>query len=123
MKFLARLAAGNVALWVTFWLIGTPLTLVWDLSGLAMLAGYGVGEPAAAIVLIAIFVLACIAVVFASVAVWRSSSNYPREVWWQWVLVIVAKLCAVISALSAGISFLVVAYLASDFIQAIFSPA
>jgi hypothetical protein len=123
MKFLARLVTGKIALWVTFWLIATPISIVWDLTGLAMLTGYGVGEPATAVALLVVFVLACIAAVFCAVAVWRSSSNYPRQVWRQWVIVIAAKLCAVICGLSATVSFVTVAYLAADFIQAIFLPS
>jgi hypothetical protein len=118
MKFLARLAAGDVALWRAFWLIGTPLALVWDLSGLSMITGFGVGEPLIAGFLIVLFSLSCVAIVFVAVAIWRSSSRYPRDLWWQTPLAIGAKLCAVLSGLAAAISFLIVMYLLFDFIYA-----
>lgn len=118
MRFLTRLATGDIALWCTFWLIGTPLAVVWDLSGGCMILGCGVEEPFIAASLIVLFTLSSLAIVFASVAVWRSSSNYPRQVWWHWVLAIGAKLCAVLSGLAAAISFLVVLYLAVTFVYA-----
>ncbi len=118
MKFVARLATGDIALWRTFWLIGTPLALVWDLSGLGMLAGYGVEQPFIAGFIVALFTLSSAALPFVAVAVWRSASQYPREVWWQWPLAIGAKLCAALSGLAAGLSFLTVLYLAFSFIYA-----
>ena len=118
MKFLARLATGDVALWCVFWLIGTPLALVWDFSGGCMLAGCGVGEPYIAGFLIALFMLSSLALVFIAVAIWRSSSKYPREAWWQSLLAIGAKLCAMLSAFAATVSFLIVAYLVFDFVYA-----
>jgi len=117
-RFLARLATGDIALWCTFWLIGTPLALVWDFSGGCMLAGCGVGEPFIAGFLIALFTLSCVAIIFISVAIWRSSSNYPREAWWHWVVAIGAKLCAVLSGLAAAVSLLAVLYLLVTFIYA-----
>ena len=118
MKFLASLATGEVALWRTFWLIGIPLALVWDISGLSMLTGFGVGEPLIAIVIILAFTLSSAAIPFVAVAIWRSASNYPRGAWWKHALAWSAKLCAVISGLAAGVSFCVVAYLAASFIYA-----
>jgi hypothetical protein len=32
MKLLANLFAGRVALWRTFWLVGLPIFVLWDLS-------------------------------------------------------------------------------------------
>lgn len=118
MKFLARLATGDIALWRTFWLIGTPLALVWDLSGLSMLTGYGVGEPFIAGFIIVLFTLSSAAIPFIAVAIWRSSSRYPRKAWWQWPLAIGAKLCAALSGLTAGLSLLAVLYLLVSFIYA-----
>ena len=69
MKFLARLATGDVALWCVFWLIGTPLALVWDFSGGCMLAECGVGQPLIAGSLIVLFLLSSLAIVFVSVAI------------------------------------------------------
>lgn len=83
-----------------------------------MLAGCGVGEPFIAGFLIVLFALSSMAIVFVSVAIWRSSSKYPQEAWWQWLLAIGAKLCAVFSGLAAAISFLIVLYLAFTFIYA-----
>ena len=122
MKFLARLATGDIALWLTFWLIGLPLALVWDVSGGCMVAGCGIGEPLIAGFFIVLFALSSLAVVFASVAIWRSASNYPREAWWQWIVAIGAKLCAAFSALAAGLSFLAVLYFVFTFIYAGVTP-
>ncbi|MFY9696350.1 MAG: hypothetical protein WA776_18920 [Xanthobacteraceae bacterium] len=118
MNFVARLATGDVALWRVFWLLDVPFALVWDITGLSMLTGYGVGAPLVAIVIGAVFTLASAVLPFVSVAVWRSASRYPREAWWKHALAWSAKLCAVFSGLSAGISFCVVLYLAFSFIYA-----
>lgn len=120
MRFLARLATGQIALWCVFWLIGTPLSLVWDVSGGCMVVGCGVQEPLIAGFLIVLFTLSSIAMVFVSVAIWRSASNHPREAWWQTPLAIAAKLCAAFSALVTTLSFLAVLYFSFDFIYAAF---
>lgn len=122
MKFLARLAAGDIVLWRTFWLIGIPLALVWDITGLCMLTGFGVGEPFVATLIIVTFTLSSVAIVFVAVAVWRSASRYPRQAWWKHLLAWSAKLCAAVSALTAGVSFCVVLYLAFSFIYASEAP-
>lgn len=118
MKSLKRLALGDVALWRVFWLIGVPLALVWDMSGLSMLTGYGVGEPLVAIAIGVVFTLASAILPMVAVAIWRSASRYPREAWWKHGLAWSAKLCAVVSGLTAGISFCVVLYLAVSFVYA-----
>jgi hypothetical protein len=118
MKFLARLAAGDLALWRAFWLIDIPLALVWDLTGLSMLTGYGVGEPRVAILIGVVFTLSSAAIPFVAVAVWRSASRYPREAWWNHLLAWSAKLCAALSGLTAAVSFCAVLYLAVSFIFA-----
>ncbi len=118
MKVLTRLAAGDIVLWRTFWLIGIPLALVWDITGLSMLTGFGVGEPFVATLIIAVFTLSSTAIPFVSVAIWRSASRYPREAWWQHLLAWSAKLSAAVSALAAAVSFCVVLYLAFSFIYA-----
>jgi hypothetical protein len=118
MRFLARLVTGEVALWCTFWLIGLPLALLWDASGACMVFGCGVGQPLLAGSFIGLFALSSIAVVIASVAIWRSSSKYPRETWWQTPLAILAKLSAVVSGLVAALSLLAGSYLIFDFIRA-----
>ncbi len=118
MKFLKRLAAGDVALWRTFWLIGVPLALLWDISGLSMLTGYGVGEPLVAILIGAVFTLASAAIPFMSVAIWRSASHYPRQAWWNHGLAWGAKLCAAVSGLTAAVSFCTILYLAFSFVYA-----
>jgi hypothetical protein len=117
-RFLARLATGQIPLWRTFWLIGTPLSLLWDITGACMVFGFGVEEPSVAGFIIALFALASLVLPFVAVAIWRSASNYPREAWWHTPLAIAAKLCAVLSGTVAGLSVLGLLYLASDFIQA-----
>jgi hypothetical protein len=111
MKFLARLATGQIALWCAFWLIGVPLALVWDASGGCMVTGCGVQDPSIATVIIVLFALSSAAIPFVSVAIWRSASGYPRKVWWQTPLAIAAKLSAVFSGLAAGLSLLAGLYL------------
>jgi len=118
MKFLARLLTGNIALWRTFWLIGTPLALVWDVTGACMVLGFGVGDPLIAGFIIALFALSSAAIPLVSVAIWRSASNYPRQAWWHGLLAIGAKLCTVFSGLAAALSVLGLLYLAYDYIYA-----
>src|SRR5579863_4277985 len=114
MKFLVRLATGQIALWCVFWLIGFPLSLVWDASGACIVTGCGIQELWIAAVLIALFTLSSIAIVFVSVAIWRSATNYPRDVWWKTPLAIFAKLSAAFSALVATLCFLAVLYFSFD---------
>jgi len=119
MKFLARLATGDVALWRTFWLIGIPLALLWDVTGGCMvLGGFGFQEPFIAGFIIALFTLSSAAIPFVSVAIWRSASRYPRELWWQMPLALSAKLCAAISGLAAALSLVGILYLAVMYIYA-----
>jgi hypothetical protein len=118
MKLLANLATGKIALWRTFWLIGTPLALVWDVTGACMVFGFGVEAPLLAGFIIALFALSSAAIPLVAVAIWRSSSNYPREVWWHGLLALGAKLCAVFSGLVAALSVLGLLYLAYDTIYA-----
>ena len=122
MKFLKRLATGQVALWCTFWLIGTPLALVWDASGACMVTGCGITEPRIAVIVIALFVLATVTTPFAAVAIWRSASNYPRETWRQTLLAIGAKLSAALSGLVAALSIVGLIYLGYDFVLAVLAP-
>jgi hypothetical protein len=123
MKFLTRLATGDVPLWRAFWLIGTPLALVWDVSGGCTLVGCGIQEPLFGGFLILLFTLSSVAVVFASVAIWRSASKYPQEAWWQKLLALGAKLCAALSGLAATVSLLVVLYIILVFAYAAFDHA
>lgn len=116
MKFLARLLAGNVALWLTFWLIGLPLSLVLDASGTCMVLGCGITEQWLIYTVIALFAAAAFAVVLAAIAIWRSASNYPRKAWWDTALAIGAKLCAAFSIFAAGLSFLAVLYFVMEYI-------
>jgi hypothetical protein len=118
MKVLGKLMAGQVALWCVFWLIGTPLALLWYASGLCTVVGCGIGEPNVEAVLLALFALTSVIIPIISVATWRSASKYPRQVWWQTALAIGAKLCAVISALLAAIGLAVLLYMVFVFIYA-----
>ena len=122
MKFVKRLASGQIALWCTFWLIGTPLALVWDASGACMVTGCGITEPRLAEIVIALFTVATVATPFAAVAIWRSASNYPRATWWQTPLAIGAKSCAAFSGLVAALSVLGLLYLGYDFVLATLAP-
>ncbi len=117
MKFLMRLATGQIALWCTFWLIGAPLALVWDATG-ACIVACGVQQPLVAEFIIAVFALASAAIPFVAVAIWRSSSNYPQQAWWQKLAALGAKLCAALSGLLAALSVVGLLYLAYDIIYA-----
>jgi hypothetical protein len=122
MKFLRRLATGQIALWRVFWLMGTPLALVWDVTGACMVLGIGVVEPFLAGFIIALFTLATLVTPFVSVAIWRSASNYPRATWWHTFFAIGAKLCAALSGLVAVLSVVGLLYLAYDIFYAVFAP-
>jgi hypothetical protein len=119
MRFLGNLAAGRIALWRAFWLIGTPLALVWYATGACMVFGFGVTSPATAGAIIVLFALASLALPFVAFSVWRSASNYPRETWRQTLLAIGAKSCAAFSGLIGVLSIIGLLYLASDLIQAV----
>jgi len=67
---------------------------------------------------LALFAVTSVTIPFASVAVWRTASKYPRQVWWQTALAIGAKLCALFSALLAAIGLLVLLYMTFVFIYA-----
>ncbi len=119
MKFLARLFAGEVPLWRAFWLVGLPLSLVWDACvAVLLITGLGIGDLLLGGLIIIVFALASLAIVFVSIAIWRSATKYPREVWWQAALAIIAKLCALFSAFVAAISFLTVLFLLANYIYA-----
>jgi hypothetical protein len=123
MRFLSKLATGDIALWCAFWLIGIPLVLVWDVSGLCTAVGCGIQEPVIGGFLLALFTLSSVIIPLISVAIWRSSSKYPRKEWWQTPLAIGAKLCAAVSAVLAAIGFFVVLYIVFIFVYAAFDHA
>jgi hypothetical protein len=118
MNLLARLATGHIALWCTFWLAAVPLIFIWNSSLGCMMAGCGIGEPFIAGSIKALFTLSSAAIPLASVALWRSSSNYPREAWWHGPLAIAAKIYAAFSAFAATLSLLAILYFAFTFVQA-----
>jgi hypothetical protein len=111
MTFLKKLMTGQVALWCTFWLIGIPLVLIWDVSGVCTVVGCGIEEPTAGAIVLALFALSSIAIPFVSVGLWRSASKYPRQTWSQTLLAIGAKLCAVVSGLLALTGLAVLLYI------------
>ena len=45
---------------------------------------------------IAVFLLSSFAIVFVSVAIWRSSSNYPRESWWHFTPAVIKQMLGVL---------------------------
>lgn len=111
MTFLKKLVTGQIALWCTFWLIGIPLALLWDLSGVCTIVGCGIQDPTAGALLLALFAVSSIAIPFVSFAIWRSSSKYPQKTWWQTGLALAAKLCAVVSGLMAVTGLAVLLYI------------
>jgi hypothetical protein len=122
MTFLKRLAAGDIALWRVFWLIGTPLALVWDLTGAAMVFGTGATGPVLTAAIIAIFTLATLALPFVAFATWRSATNYPRGTWSRTALAWAAKVAAVVSGLIGLGSIVGLIYLVRLFLEAVFAP-
>jgi hypothetical protein len=111
MTFLKKLMTGQLALWCTFWLIGFPLALLWDVSGACTVVGCGIQDPTAGAGLLALFAFSSIAIPFASFAIWRSSSKYPQKTWWHTGLALAAKLCAVLSTVLAVIGLAVLLYI------------
>ena len=111
MTFLKKLMTGQIALWCIFWLIGTPLTLVWYLGGVCTVVGCGIQDTTVAAILLALFALSTIAIPFVSIGLWRSASKYPRQTWSQTSLAIGAKLCAVVSGLLAVTGLMVLLYI------------
>jgi|SRR5579871_1278654 hypothetical protein len=90
MKFLAKMATGQVALWRVFWLVGTPQTLVWLVTGAAIVFWPGAPRSVVGLV-IGVFTLATFTIPFVAWAIWRSASKYPRKTWWQTALAWGAK--------------------------------
>lgn len=119
MKFLAKLATGQIPLWRVYWIIGTPLTLIWLVTGAAMVFWSGAPDLFVVGSIIAVFTLATLAIPFVSWAIWRSASNYPRKAWWQTPLAWGAKACAAFWILVALASVAGLAYLGSDFVYAL----
>lgn len=90
MTSLAKLATGQIALWRVYWLIGTPLTLIWLATGAAIV--FLPGLPGLFVVgIIGAFALATFAIPFVAWAIWRSASNYPRKTWRDTALALGAK--------------------------------
>ncbi|MGA8319880.1 MAG: hypothetical protein WBE48_27675 [Xanthobacteraceae bacterium] len=121
MKFLAKLATGQIALWRVYWLIGTPLTLIWLVTGAAMLFWSGASDLFVVGFIIAVFTLAALALPFVAWAIWRSASNYPRKTWWHTAFAWGAKLCAAFTGLVAALSVVGLLYLGNDLIQVFLS--
>lgn len=119
MKFLTKLATGQVALWRVFWLTGTPLTLIWLLTGAAMVFWSGAPDLFVVGAVIALFTLATLTIPFVSWAIWRSASNYPRKVLWHTALAWGAKAAAVFWTLVALASVVGLIYLGYDFVYAL----
>ena len=99
-------------------MIGIPLAIVWDVSGICTAVGCGVQEPITAGFLLLLFTLSSAIIPLVSVAIWRSASKYPRQAWWHTVFAIGAKLSAAVSGVLATIGLLVVLYIAFIFIYA-----
>jgi hypothetical protein len=123
MKFLKRLATGDIALWRVFWLLGLPLSLIWDVTLLCMAMGWGHEQPVATIIIIALFVLASFALPLVAWGAWRSASNYPRKAWWHTLLAWSAKACAAFLGLIGVLSIIGLIYLGQGFIEALLSGA
>jgi hypothetical protein len=122
MKFLKRLMTGQIELWRVFWLIGTPLALVWDVTGVCMVLGIGVEQLFLAGLIITLFTLSSVLTPFVAVAIWRSASNYPRKTGWSTAFAIAAKLSAVFSGLIGVLSILGLLYLGYDVFYAFIIP-
>jgi hypothetical protein len=123
MTLFARFMSGQIALWCAFWLVGVPLALIWDVSGLCTVVGCGIQEPTTAGLLLAVFALTSVAIPVVSIAIWRSSTKYPRPTWWQTLAALAAKLCAVFAALLALTGLAVLLYIAAVLLYAAFDHA
>jgi hypothetical protein len=111
MTFLKKLMTGQIALWCAFWLVGIPLVLLWDVSGVCTVAGCGIQDPTIGGLLLALFAASSITIPFVSFAIWRSSSKYPRQTWPRTLFATGAKLCAVVSGLMAVTGLAVLLYI------------
>jgi hypothetical protein len=111
MTFLKKLMSGQIALWCAFWLIGIPLALLWDVSGVCTIVGCGIQDPTAGALLLALFAVSSSAIPVVSFGIWRSSSKYPQKTWWRTGVALGAKLCAVFSALLAVTGLAVLLYI------------
>jgi len=120
MKFIKRLAAGDIALWRVFWLIGLPLALVWDITLACMVMGWGHDEFFVTVIIIALFTLASFLLPLVAWAAWRSASNYPRTAWWHNLLAWGAKACAAGLGLIGVLSIIGLVYLGVGFVEAVF---
>src|SRR5689334_21164021 len=79
MTLLKKFMTGQIALWVAFWLIGTPLAVLSDLSGSCSMMGCGFQDPAIGGLLLALIAPQSTALPFASFAIWPSAKNYPQN--------------------------------------------
>lgn len=119
MKFLAKLATGQIALWRVYWVVGTPLTLIWLITGAAMVFWSGAPDLFVVGFIIGLFTLATLTIPFVAWAIWRSASNYPRKVWRDTALAWGAKASAVFWTLVALGSVIGLVYLGYDFVYAL----
>jgi hypothetical protein len=94
MKFLAKLVTGQIALWRVYWLIGTPMTLIWLATGAAMVFWSGIPDLVVVGFIIGVFALATLTIPIVAWAIWRSASNYPRKAFWHTALAWGAKVSA-----------------------------
>jgi hypothetical protein len=101
MKSLGKLMTGQIALWRVYWLMGTPLTLIWLVSGAAIVFLAGIPSLLVVGLIIGVFALATLTIPFVAWAIWRSASNYPRKTWRQTALAWGAKASAVFWTLVA----------------------
>jgi hypothetical protein len=111
MTLLKKFMSGQIALWCAFWLIGIPLALLWDVSGMCTIVGCGIQEPAIGGLLLALFAVLSIAIPFVSFSIWRSSSNYPQKTPWRTTVALGAKVCALLSGLLALLGLAVLLYI------------
>jgi hypothetical protein len=120
MRFLRYFFSGQIPLWRLFWLVGLPLSILWDVT-LAGMVFLGMQDPTVTVIIIGLFTLASLAMPFVAVAIWRSATNYPRETWRKTFLAWGAKALAAGSIFIGLCSWLGLMYLASLYMEAVWA--
>jgi hypothetical protein len=114
MQLIANLFSGRVALWRTFWLIGLPLLIVWEMSVGCLFTEcttfLPINTPSPDLYIALLIMLTSASILFVAVAIWRSAMNHKRDTWWQSFSAASAKVYAIITGFSASLILFSVLY-------------
>ncbi len=84
MNYLVTLLTGRQPLWLTFWLVGIPVFIAWDISSGCMLGGVcTLPMPMSDLILAAFGMITSLVLPFASFAIWRSATRYSGPRLWK----------------------------------------